>query len=146
MSIVIPFLGNIKRLEDTLVSVLENRPADCQIVVVLNQLYDDPYDLEGEVCFVQAVPGSGLTDCIALGVAVTQSPIVHVMSCGVEATPGWADAALPHFDDPDVAAVAPVVVDRFDTRRILSAGLKVFRRRGHSTDRRRTARRAVRAA
>ena len=48
LSIVIPVLGSLDGLEDTLVSVLENRPADCQIVVVLNQPYDDPYDLKDE--------------------------------------------------------------------------------------------------
>ena len=59
LSIVIPVLGNVEGLEDTLVSVLENRPVDCQIVVVLNRPYDDPYDLKDEVCFVEAPPGAG---------------------------------------------------------------------------------------
>ena len=54
LSIVIPVLGKLKKLEDTLVSVLENRPAHCEIIVVLNEPYDDPYELAGEVCFIEA--------------------------------------------------------------------------------------------
>jgi hypothetical protein len=124
LSIVIPFLGGVGRLEDTLVSVLENRPADCQILVVLGQPYEDPYALAGEVCFLKARAEFGLMDCIALGIDASRAPIVHVLGCGVEATCGWADAALGHFDDPGIAVVAPLVVNRFDRRKILSAGLK----------------------
>lgn len=123
LSIVIPFLGGISRLEDTLVSVLENRPAHCQILVVLGQPYADPYALAGEVCFLTAPAASRLMDCIALGIDASRAPIVHVLGCGVEATCGWADAALRHFDNPGIAAVTPVAVDRFNRQRIVSAGL-----------------------
>jgi hypothetical protein len=111
-------------LEDTLVSVLENRPANCQILVVLNQPYGDPYCLAGEVCFVEATGGAALAECVAGGIAASNAPIVHVLGCGFEATARWVEAALAQFDDPAIAAVAPVVVDRFDRRKILSAGLR----------------------
>ena len=52
LAIVISAIGSIESLEGTLVSVLENRPADCEILVVLNRPYSDPYDLQGEVRFV----------------------------------------------------------------------------------------------
>jgi hypothetical protein len=123
LSIVIPFLGNLKRLEDTLVSVLENRPADSEIVVVLREPYNDPYDLAGEVRFVEAPVRAGRGDCIDLAMAASSAPILHVMGCGIEATPGWTDRAMAHFSDPQVAAVTPLVLDRFDSGRILSAGL-----------------------
>jgi hypothetical protein len=123
LSIVIPYLGGVGRLEDTLVSVLENRPADCQILVVLGQPYADPYSLAGEICFLKAPAEAGLMECIALGIDASRAAIVHVLGCGVEATCGWVEAALGHFADPHVAAVAPLVVDRFDQRKILSAGL-----------------------
>lgn len=127
LSIIVPFLGNVRRLEDTLVSVLENRPERCQIVVVLNQPYDDPYELDGEVRFVEAPLGAGPVDCVDWGIAESNAPIVQVMMAGVEATAGWAEIALPHFADPAVAAVSPVIVDRLDPGRILSAGLQYTR-------------------
>jgi len=54
LSIVIPVLGDPRKLDDTLVSVLENRPAHCEILVVHNEPYDDPYQLSNEVCFIEA--------------------------------------------------------------------------------------------
>lgn len=123
LSIIIPVLGQLKRLEDTLVSVLENRPANCQILVVFNQPYDDPYDLKGEVTIVEAAGGCGFAQSCNAGLSAAAAPVVHVLSCGVSVTPGWADAALRPFDTPDVAAVAPVVLDRGDPTWVLSAGI-----------------------
>jgi hypothetical protein len=123
LSIVIPVLGGLKRLEDTLVSVLENRPADCQVVVVTSEPYADPYDLKDEVCFVEAMPRAGLADVIRTGIRASQADIIHLLACGVEVSPGWTDIALARFDDPEVAVVAPLVMDRLDPQRIISAGL-----------------------
>jgi len=123
LSIIVPLLGDLKRLEDTLVSVLENRPNQTQIVVVLNRPYDDPYDLHDEVDFVEAPTGAGLVDCFDWGVSAAEASIVHLLAPGIEATAGWAEAALEHFDADEVAAVAPLLIDRNDPSRILSAGL-----------------------
>jgi hypothetical protein len=123
LSIVIPVLGGLEGLEDTLVSVLENRPADCQVVVVHNRPYDDPYDLKSEVCFVEAPRRSRLATTLNLGVAASDAPIVHAVACGVEVSPGWTDAVLPLFDDPDVGAVAPLVLDKCDPQRVVTAGV-----------------------
>ncbi len=124
LSIIVPLMGNLKRLEDTLVSVLENQPERSEVVVVLNEPYDDPYELRGEVKFVEAQQGADLVDCFACGLAASNAPIVHLIASGFEATPGWADAAMARFAEADVAAVAPVVVDRDNPDRILSAGLR----------------------
>ena len=124
LSIIVPVMGNPKRFEDTLVSVLENQPERSEVVVVLNEPYDDPYGLRGEVKFVEAQAGADLVDCLACGLAASNAPVVHMIAGGFEATPGWAEAALARFAEADVAAVAPVVVDRDHPDRILSAGLR----------------------
>jgi len=122
-------MGNPKRFEDTLVSVLENQPERSEVVVVLNEPYDDPYDLRTEIKFAETPPAMGtqwpadLLDCFACGLAASNAPIVHTIASGFQATPGWTDAALARFAEADVAAVAPVVVDRDNPQRILSAGL-----------------------
>ena len=123
LSIIVPLMGDLKQMEDTLVSVLENQPERSEVVVVLNEPYDDPYQLRGEVEFIEASQGADLVDCFACGLAASNAPIVHLIASGFEATPGWADAALARFDEADVAAVAPVVVDRDHPDMILSAGL-----------------------
>jgi hypothetical protein len=123
LTILIPALGSIKKLEDTLVSVLTHRPAKSQIVVVLGVPYDDQYGLRGEVCFVETVHGAGMAECLNAGLAVSRGPIVHVLGCGVEVSPEWFKPVFPHFHEAQVAAVAPVIFDRFRPQRIISAGV-----------------------
>ena len=123
LSILVPFRGNPKRFEDTLVSVLENRPERSEVVVVTNRPYDDPYDLRGEVAFAEALKNADLLVCFATGLAVSHGQVVHLLGEGFEATPGWAEAALARFDEPDVAAVVPLVLDRQRPERIVFAGL-----------------------
>jgi hypothetical protein len=120
-------MGNLQQFEDTLISVLENRPERSDVVVVTNQPYDDPYSLRDEVAIVEAPPGAGLLQCFAEGLAASSGGVVHLIAAGIEATPGWADAAIEQFRDRDVAAVAPLVVDRARPRKILSAGLRLTR-------------------
>src|SRR5512135_581399 len=103
LSVVIPVLGRLHKLEDTLVSVLENRPAGSEIVVVLNEPYEDPYDLTGEVNFIKAPARAGLADCLNRGIAASHGQIIHTLGCGVEVAPGWTDSILPHFDRLEVA-------------------------------------------
>ena len=83
-----------------------------------------PTSCEAKSQFVEAPQGADLVDCFACGLAASNAPIVHTIAAGFEATPGWADAALARFAEADVAAVAPLVVDRDDPDRILSAGLR----------------------
>jgi hypothetical protein len=123
LSIVIPVLGKLKKLEDTLVSVLENRPVRCEIVVVLNEPYDDPYELAEEVCFVQAPFRANLVDCLNLGIAASRGAVIHTLGCGTEVTPGWSDAALSHFERPEVAAVAASIIDQASPQRTISTGV-----------------------
>ena len=56
LSIVIP-AADTAALEETLVSVLENRPADCEIIAALAVPYADPWNIGEEVRFMQAPPG-----------------------------------------------------------------------------------------
>lgn len=124
LSIIIPVVGSHDGLDDTLVSVLENRPAQCEILVVHTRPYADPYDLSAEVRFIRAPRWAGLVGCLELALEQADSPIFHVVSCGVEVHPGWADAAMRRFHDPSVGAVAMAIVDRRDPQQVLSAGLE----------------------
>ncbi len=123
LSIVIPVLGDQGPLDDTLVSVLENRPANCELLVVHNTPYNDPYELAGEVQFIQARRGADFAECLNLGLSVSRAPVVHLLACGVEVRPGWAEAALQHFRNPEVAAVAPLLLHHDDHQTVVSAGM-----------------------
>jgi hypothetical protein len=119
-------VGSIEALETTLVSVLENRPNDCEVIVVLNRPYADPYALDDEVRFVE-FPGAGLAACATLGIQLSKAPIVHVLASGLEVEEGWTEAALRYFADPEVAAVAPVIRKTSSPTRVLAAGVRYER-------------------
>ncbi len=123
LSIVIP-AADVASLEDTLVSVLENRPADCEIIVALGMPYEDPWNIADEVRFVQAPVGTGLVGRVNLGVASSRGDLIHVLAAGWRATTGWTDGAVSHFDNPLVAAVVPVGVHAEDRGRVVAAGIR----------------------
>ena len=106
-SVLVPHLGDDDAFEQSLVSVLENRPADIEICVVHDGSYEDPFDLGDEVRFV-AHDSNALPELITAGAAAARGRIVHVLGAGVRATDGWLDAALEKFELDDAAVVAPV--------------------------------------
>jgi len=124
LSIVIPTPADTAALEETLVSVLENRPDDCEIVVPLGCEYADPWNIAEEVRFVQAPAGSSLVGCINLGIASSRGEVISILAAGWRATEGWADRPLEHFDAGDVGAVIPLEVAADDHDRVLSAGIR----------------------
>jgi hypothetical protein len=123
LSIIIPVLGSADRLETTLVSVLENRPHDCEILVVHSAPYEDPYDLAEEVRFLPVERGTGLVDSINTAIQASNGCFLHVLAAGSEVTDGWTERPLAHFQDPRVASVSPLIVDSLDQHDTLAAGL-----------------------
>ncbi len=122
LSIIIPCLGDAAEFDGTLVSVLQHRPADCEVIVVHRLPYDDPYDLGDEVRFLHW-PGASLVELLNAAIAEAEGEVLHLVGCGLEATEGWTAAACAHFDDPEVSAVAPVVFHA-DRQAIVSAGIR----------------------
>lgn len=123
LSIIIPALGKLDRLENSLLSVLENRPPMCEVLVVVNDQYDDPYCLEGEVRFVAARYKADIIDCINVGIAASRGTVVHLLGCGATVREGWAEPALAHFEQPDVAAVVPLLLAHRAPDTVWAAGL-----------------------
>ena len=109
LSIVIPCLGGAAEFDGTLVSVLQNRPKDCEILVAHAAAYDDPYGLSGEVAFLQCQETS-LVALVNAALERATGEIVHIVGCGLEVADGWTAAAVSHFDDREVAAVTPAVL------------------------------------
>lgn len=122
LSIVIPCLGGAAEFDGTLVSVLQNRPLDCEVLVLHTERYNDPYALQGEVRFIEA-HNQTLTGLLNAALDVAVGEVLHIVGCGLETTEGWTAPALTHFDDPDVAAVSPVVLSGKD-QSVLAAGVR----------------------
>lgn len=123
LTVVVPAI-DATALEETLVSVLEHRPDDCDVVVALGTPYDDPWNIREEVEFVTAAPGSGLVGCVTAGVSAATGDVIHVLAAGWRATAGWTDAAVRHFADSRVAAVVPLAVADADRDQPVSAGIR----------------------
>jgi GT2 family glycosyltransferase len=129
LAIVISAIGSIESLEGTLVSVLENRPADCEILVVLNKPYSDPYDLKDEVRFVQSTARVSSIHGVNQALTVTRAPFVNLLASGCQVTEGWTDEVLSRFGDRQMGSVVPLVLDAEHRERIFAAGLG-YRRGG----------------
>lgn len=94
LSVIIPHLADPGLLENSLLSVLENRPPDTEIILVHNGSYADPYQLSDELVLVDAGPTSNLMDLINAGVLAACAPIVNTVIEGVVVTAGWSDNAV----------------------------------------------------
>jgi hypothetical protein len=124
LAIIVSATGSIASLEGTLLSVLENRPADCEIIVALNQAYADPYDLKGEVRFVDMQKGAAPIARLNRALATTRAPFVHLLASGCEVTEGWTEPALSRFGDRQIASVGPLIMDVLDRDRIFAVGVR----------------------
>jgi hypothetical protein len=123
LSIIIPAIGSNELLETGLASVLQHRPANCEVLVVLPRPYDDPYNIQDEVRFVPARRNAGIVECLATGLAEATGDVVHTLAAGAEVTDCWSAAPVARFADPRVAAVAPLLVLDNSGSPVCSAGV-----------------------
>jgi hypothetical protein len=110
LAILIPSVGSVEALETTLVAVLQNRPPKCDVIVVHAHPYDDPYELADEVQFVAAPASASYLNCVERGLQLATGSVIHVLAAGCNVNEGWTDGVLRHFNDPRVAAVAPLLL------------------------------------
>ncbi|MEM7477382.1 MAG: glycosyltransferase family A protein [Planctomycetota bacterium] len=106
LSVIVPYRGNDSNIEKTLLSLLENRPHDAEILVVHDGSYRDPYDLGDEVLFVEAAAGASSVDLWNEGIMAACAPIVHTLVDGIAVLPGWTDLACELFAQDSIAASA----------------------------------------
>ncbi|MCA9223886.1 MAG: glycosyltransferase family 2 protein [Planctomycetales bacterium] len=123
LSIIVPHQGETGLFEDTLASVLQNRPADCEVLAPHAASYRDPYDLGDEVTFLPLAGQPGLLKLLNAAVSYADGDVLHVVQNGIEVVEGWADAALAYFDEPEVGSVAGCLLDARKTDRLIGCGV-----------------------
>jgi hypothetical protein len=127
LSIIVPADGHQEDLDNTLLSVLENRPAQCQVIVPHPSTYRDPYDLGDEVSFV-STDTNELATLINAAIQLSDGEIIHILLGRSLAQAGWTDAAMRQFrDEPETAAIAPAILRPTDVRRLTAVGLRYGR-------------------
>lgn len=133
LTIIVPHVGSDKQLESTLVSVLENVPANSEILVVHDGSYEDQYDLGEEVRFLEVTPqrssrragrkNLGLFLDVAL--SETNSEVIHIIGEGIQASPCWSDASMDRFEDPYVGSTCPVILKNRVDDQVEIVGVRV---------------------
>lgn len=127
ISIIVPHTGQIERFEDTLASVLRHRPSNSQLIVVHDGSYDDPYDLSGEVHFVDADQSYDLIPFLNVGMCYVGGETTVIMRPGIEVDENWDGSISEAFEDGRVGAVSPVIVGAKRQSKVVASGVDVSR-------------------
>jgi hypothetical protein len=120
LSIVVPVGENEAAFEETLVSVLENRPAGCEVLVAHDGSYTDPFSIGDEVKFVKSPSGEAI-DAITVGAEAARARFVHILAPGFQAVEDWTGPAMDKFAYHDAAVVAPVICSQ-TANQVVAAG------------------------
>ena len=123
-SIIVPLIGKEHLFEDTLASVLRYRSSGCQVIVVHDGNYSDPYKLDGEVKFVTSDLKS-LISYLNVGLCYVSGEFTMCVRPGIEIDENWNERVESAFENPDVGLVTPIIVSRDRPNRILAAGVAV---------------------
>jgi GT2 family glycosyltransferase len=130
LSIIIPTHRRTDLLRACLLSVTRHAPPGCDVIVV-----DDGSPGGAAMHVAQQFPGvqvvrlrrqGGFAVAANAGIRASRGDIVELLNDDTEVQPGWAEAALAPFADPQVGAVAPLVLAWPDGRIIDSAGDRYY--------------------
>jgi len=138
LSILIPTHNGIRHLEQCLASVCRHAPRNTQILVVDDGSSDNTSAWLAEqyphVEVLTLSASRGFVGAVNAGLQRVRGDIVELLNNDTEVCPGWAEKCLPHFDDPSVGSVAPLVLRMADPGIIDSAG-QSYHICGWATDR-----------
>lgn len=128
-SIVIPTHRRTDLLRACLRSVTRHAPAGTEIVVVDDASPDAVASAAAESVGAKVVRlkrQRGFAIAANAGIRASRGEFVEMLNDDTEVQPGWADAALRWFGDPEVGAVAPLVLGWPDGSIIDSAGDRYY--------------------
>jgi len=107
LSLIVPFQCDSQALENTLVSVLELRSSDDELLIVHRGEYQDPYGLQGNEAKVLETPAStSLAEQLNIAVKNATGDVLQVVLPGTVLEHDWCVDALAAFDELDVDMIA----------------------------------------
>jgi GT2 family glycosyltransferase len=114
LSIVIPSHNRPDLLERCLVSLRSYAPAGTEVLVVDDASAGRQVTAVArrfaEVGVLRLKRRGGFCAAVNAGLRFVHRDVVELLNDDTEVTPGWAEAALAHFADPAVGAVAPLAL------------------------------------
>ncbi len=106
LSTIIPHRGNTLALENTILSVLENQTDDCEVILVHDGSYSDPYNLSDELLIIEEQTDNPVT-LLNVGLMAACSPTICVLTPGATLQNGtWITAAKQINSARGVGSVA----------------------------------------
>lgn len=128
LSIVIPTYNGRRLLEICLSSVYLHIPESIETEVIVSD--DGSTDGTAEwiaaefprVRLIRQERNGGFVAAANAGIGAARGEFVQLLNNDTEVDAGWIESALPHFDDPTVGSVAPLVLVRSQRHRVDSAG------------------------
>ncbi len=111
LSVIVPDVGSEQALEDTLVSVLQNRPGATEVIVVCGPDRLDRYNLAGEVIFHRTAAPRRWPNYANAAVQQAAGHYIQLLLPGAEVVEGWCEAALARFEHSQrIGSVAPLLL------------------------------------
>jgi GT2 family glycosyltransferase len=114
LTIVIPSRNRADLLQLCLISVQRHAPAGTEIIVVddasANGVVSQTARTFAGVRVLRLERQGGFCAAVNAGIRAARHPIVELLNDDTEVSASWAEAALTHFADPHIAAVAPLVL------------------------------------
>lgn len=112
LSLIVPFQCDSQALENTLLSVLEVRSCDDELIIVHRGQYQDPYGLGGdEATVVETASAATLAQQLNTAVEQATGEVIQVVLPGTVLEPDWCNDALGAFDQMDIDLIALGVDD-----------------------------------
>lgn len=127
LSIIVPAVGEQATIDATLISVLENRPSNCEVIVPCSDSYRDPYDLSDEVRFIACPDTASVSVLLNRGITNSCSERAHWLTPGILATDGWTESPVRLIGEGKTNFVAPLILNESNPSRIESAGVRYTR-------------------
>ncbi len=110
LSIIVPHIFGEAALETTLLSILENRPQGCELLVAHAGDYTDPYDLDcDEIHLIEAPAGSELIDLVNVAAREASGSVLQTILPGCVVDANWSAPALAWFQDSTIGSVSPSI-------------------------------------
>lgn len=114
LTIIIPSHNRADLLNRCLHSVRRYAPAGTEILVIddasPNHTVSRTVNAFAGVCVLRFKRRRGFCAAVNAGIRAARHPIVELLNDDTEVSAGWAEAVLAHFDNPHIAAVAPLVL------------------------------------
>ena len=114
LSIVIPSYRRTDLLVHCLRSVIECQPVDTEVIVVDDGSKDACVSRTAEsfpgTIVVRLARSRGFAVAANAGIGRATGDVVELLNDDAEVTPGWAEPSLARFANPQIVAVAPLVL------------------------------------